>query len=228
MRSLDAGCRLHEVMRKRTATRLISSSAATGPPFPPLLPKCAQTEGPPCLPSLPQCTNRNSRLSLALPSCPSSAVCTNRGPSLSLPSSTPYLTSPPCAQTEDPPFPSPLFPSAQTKGSALPLPLKPPPQRSVHKQRVFPIFSAPPYTHPPTSPQPSAASPPPPAPHLSAVCTNRGPRKEPPMPMATTFFSGLPVTPSHSPLRTLSVKALILSSTSHTSGTTFLPSTLMF
>lgn len=28
--------------------------------------------------------------------------------------------------------------------------------------------------------------------HLSAVCTNRGPKNEPPMPMATTFFKGLP------------------------------------
>mmetsp|Transcript_6597 Transcript_6597/g.16381 ORF Transcript_6597/g.16381 Transcript_6597/m.16381 type:complete len:205 (+) Transcript_6597:1619-2233(+) len=63
---------------------------------------------------------------------------------------------------------------------------------------------------------------------LSAVCTNSGPRKEPPMPMATTFFSGLPVTPTHSPLRTLSEKLLILSSTSHTSGTTLRPSTMIF
>mmetsp|Transcript_4516 Transcript_4516/g.12333 ORF Transcript_4516/g.12333 Transcript_4516/m.12333 type:complete len:211 (+) Transcript_4516:1329-1961(+) len=62
---------------------------------------------------------------------------------------------------------------------------------------------------------------------LSAVCTNRGPRKEPPMPIATTFFRGLPVTPFHSPLRTLLLKSLIFSSTSHTSGTTSRPSTMM-
>ena len=70
---------------------------------------------------------------------------------------------------------------------------------------------------------PSAASPQ----VRSAVCTKRGPRKEPPMPMATTEVSGLPVCPSHSPLRTFSVKSLILSRTSQTSGTTFLPSTLI-
>mmetsp|Transcript_2908 Transcript_2908/g.11465 ORF Transcript_2908/g.11465 Transcript_2908/m.11465 type:complete len:303 (-) Transcript_2908:510-1418(-) len=70
---------------------------------------------------------------------------------------------------------------------------------------------------------PSAASPQ----VRSAVCTKSGPRKEPPMPMATTEVSGLPVCPSHSPLRTFSVKSLILSRTSQTSGTTFLPSTLI-
>mmetsp|Transcript_22982 Transcript_22982/g.68335 ORF Transcript_22982/g.68335 Transcript_22982/m.68335 type:complete len:211 (+) Transcript_22982:2434-3066(+) len=63
---------------------------------------------------------------------------------------------------------------------------------------------------------------------LSAVWTNSGPRKEPPMPIATTDVSGLPVTPVHWPLRTLSLKSLILSSTFQTSGTTFLPSTIMF
>ena len=54
-----------------------------------------------------------------------------------------------------------------------------------------------------------------------AVCTKSGPRKEPPMPMATTFVSGLPVAPTHSPERTRSVNASILSRTSHTLGTTF-------
>mmetsp|Transcript_5888 Transcript_5888/g.16804 ORF Transcript_5888/g.16804 Transcript_5888/m.16804 type:complete len:292 (-) Transcript_5888:193-1068(-) len=57
-----------------------------------------------------------------------------------------------------------------------------------------------------------------------AVCTKSGPRKEPPMPMATTLSMVFPVAPFHSPLRTRSEKSLILSSTSHTSGTTFLPS----
>ena len=47
------------------------------------------------------------------------------------------------------------------------------------------------------------------------------------MPTATTEVRGFPVAPTHSPLRTLSVKSLILSSTSCTSGTTFLPSTLI-
>mmetsp|Transcript_91529 Transcript_91529/g.222278 ORF Transcript_91529/g.222278 Transcript_91529/m.222278 type:complete len:218 (-) Transcript_91529:366-1019(-) len=61
----------------------------------------------------------------------------------------------------------------------------------------------------------------------SDVCTKSGPRKEPPMPTATTEVSGLPVAPTHSPSRTLSVKSLILSRTSQTSGTTFLPSTLI-
>ena len=36
----------------------------------------------------------------------------------------------------------------------------------------------------------------------SAVCTNSGPRKEPPMPMATTSVSAFPVAPFHSPERT--------------------------
>lgn len=36
----------------------------------------------------------------------------------------------------------------------------------------------------------------------SAVCTKRGPRKEPPMPIATTFWMFCPVAPFHSPLRT--------------------------
>lgn len=57
-----------------------------------------------------------------------------------------------------------------------------------------------------------------------AVCTKRGPRKEPPIPMATTSVSGFPVAPSQVPLRTLSVKPLILSSTCQTSGTTSEPS----
>mmetsp|Transcript_18462 Transcript_18462/g.38428 ORF Transcript_18462/g.38428 Transcript_18462/m.38428 type:complete len:355 (+) Transcript_18462:858-1922(+) len=59
-----------------------------------------------------------------------------------------------------------------------------------------------------------------------AVCTKRGPRKLPPMPMATTLLMGLPVAPSHSPLRTALVKCLILSRTRQTSSTTFLPSTI--
>ena len=57
-----------------------------------------------------------------------------------------------------------------------------------------------------------------------AVWTKRGPRKEPPMPMATTSVSAFPVAPSQVPLRTLSVKVLILSSTCQTSGTTSAPS----
>lgn len=57
-----------------------------------------------------------------------------------------------------------------------------------------------------------------------AVCTKSGPRKDPPMPIATTDVSGLPVAPTHSPDRTFSENALILSSTSQTSGTTSLPS----
>lgn len=57
-----------------------------------------------------------------------------------------------------------------------------------------------------------------------AVCTNSGPRKDPPMPITTTDVSGLPVAPFHSPERTFSEKALILSKTSQTSGTTSLPS----
>mmetsp|Transcript_37851 Transcript_37851/g.72533 ORF Transcript_37851/g.72533 Transcript_37851/m.72533 type:complete len:327 (+) Transcript_37851:1310-2290(+) len=61
----------------------------------------------------------------------------------------------------------------------------------------------------------------------SAVSTNRGPRKLPPMPMATTLISGLPEAPTHSPSRTRSEKTLILSSTSCTSGTTFLPSAMI-
>jgi hypothetical protein len=40
------------------------------------------------------------------------------------------------------------------------------------------------------------------APHLSAVCTKRGPRKLPPMPTATTLVRGLPVEPTHLPPRT--------------------------
>mmetsp|Transcript_17756 Transcript_17756/g.30432 ORF Transcript_17756/g.30432 Transcript_17756/m.30432 type:complete len:205 (+) Transcript_17756:1396-2010(+) len=63
---------------------------------------------------------------------------------------------------------------------------------------------------------------------LRAVCTNRGPRKEPPMPTATTFLIGKPVWPTHSPLRTLSVKDLMRSKTAHTSGTTFFPLTITF
>mmetsp|Transcript_2380 Transcript_2380/g.3987 ORF Transcript_2380/g.3987 Transcript_2380/m.3987 type:complete len:211 (-) Transcript_2380:515-1147(-) len=63
---------------------------------------------------------------------------------------------------------------------------------------------------------------------MSAVCTNSGPRKDPPMPMATTSISGFPVAPTHSPLRTISLKTLIFSSTSWTSGTTSLPSTMIF
>lgn len=42
---------------------------------------------------------------------------------------------------------------------------------------------------------------------LSAVCTNNGPSAEPPMPTDTTCVSGLPVTPTHSPLRTRSARA---------------------
>mmetsp|Transcript_7556 Transcript_7556/g.25967 ORF Transcript_7556/g.25967 Transcript_7556/m.25967 type:complete len:301 (+) Transcript_7556:859-1761(+) len=61
---------------------------------------------------------------------------------------------------------------------------------------------------------------------LSAVCTKSGPRKEPPMPIATTSLMGFPVAPSHSPFLTWSEKALILSSTVQTSFTTFFPSTM--
>jgi hypothetical protein len=39
----------------------------------------------------------------------------------------------------------------------------------------------------------------------SAVCTKSGPSAEPPMPIATTLVSGLPVTPFHSAPRTRSV-----------------------
>mmetsp|Transcript_41488 Transcript_41488/g.98302 ORF Transcript_41488/g.98302 Transcript_41488/m.98302 type:complete len:209 (-) Transcript_41488:414-1040(-) len=58
---------------------------------------------------------------------------------------------------------------------------------------------------------------------VSAVCTKSGPRKEPPIPMATTSVRGFPVLPRRSPLRTLSLRALIRSSTSQTIGTTFTP-----
>lgn len=57
-----------------------------------------------------------------------------------------------------------------------------------------------------------------------AVWTKSGPRKEPPMPTATTEVRGFPVAPFHSPDLTFSEKALILSSTSQTSGTTSFPS----
>lgn len=81
----------------------------------------------------------------------------------------------------------------------------------------------------------------------SAVCTNRGPKKLPPMPIATTSFKGFPVAPTYQtckvlevqrvlepmnnkeqrftqePLRTFSEKSWILSRTFQTSGTTFFP-----
>ena len=47
------------------------------------------------------------------------------------------------------------------------------------------------------------------------------------MPTLTMFLIRLPVWPFHSPPRTRSQKAAILSSTSWTSGTTFLPSTVI-
>mmetsp|Transcript_31611 Transcript_31611/g.57422 ORF Transcript_31611/g.57422 Transcript_31611/m.57422 type:complete len:205 (-) Transcript_31611:467-1081(-) len=61
-----------------------------------------------------------------------------------------------------------------------------------------------------------------------AVCTKRGPRKLPPMPMATTLRSFLPVTPFHSPLRIFSLNDWILSKTCQTSGTTSTPSATIF
>ena len=54
-----------------------------------------------------------------------------------------------------------------------------------------------------------------------------GPRSEPPMPILTTLRMRLPVWPFHAPLRTRSANSAILSSTAWTSGTTFLPSTMM-
>ncbi len=45
--------------------------------------------------------------------------------------------------------------------------------------------------------------------------------------MLTTFLIGRPVNPSHAPLRTFAAKALILASTSCTSGTTSRPPTRM-
>ena len=54
-----------------------------------------------------------------------------------------------------------------------------------------------------------------------------GPRSEPPMPMFTTFFTGLPVWPVHAPERTRSLKSAILRNTPCTCGTTFSPSTSM-
>mmetsp|Transcript_15218 Transcript_15218/g.32792 ORF Transcript_15218/g.32792 Transcript_15218/m.32792 type:complete len:211 (+) Transcript_15218:1285-1917(+) len=63
---------------------------------------------------------------------------------------------------------------------------------------------------------------------LRAVWQKRGPRKDPPMPMATTSVRGFPVTPFHSPPRTMLLKFLILSSTSCTSGTTSSPSAMIF
>ncbi len=59
----------------------------------------------------------------------------------------------------------------------------------------------------------------------SASYAIAGPRSEPPMPMLTTFRMRLPVWPVHSPERTRSANAAILSSTSCTPGTTFSPST---
>lgn len=47
------------------------------------------------------------------------------------------------------------------------------------------------------------------------------------MPTHTTFFSGLPVCPTHSPDRTRSEKSLIESRTLQTPGTTLAPSSSM-
>ena len=58
-----------------------------------------------------------------------------------------------------------------------------------------------------------------------ASYTMTGPRSDPPIPMFTTVVIGLPVTPTHSPLRTLSAKAYTLASTLCTSGMTSVPST---
>ena len=66
----------------------------------------------------------------------------------------------------------------------------------------------PPFPHTPTPPP--VPQPPPLACCMatgwvaSAVCTKSGPSAEPPMPIATTLVSGLPVTPFQSPPRTLS------------------------
>mmetsp|Transcript_68541 Transcript_68541/g.201182 ORF Transcript_68541/g.201182 Transcript_68541/m.201182 type:complete len:272 (+) Transcript_68541:236-1051(+) len=57
--------------------------------------------------------------------------------------------------------------------------------------------------------------------------TNSTPRYEPPMPMQTTSVSGFPVKPVKAPERTCSENAFMASRTECTSGTTFLPSTLM-
>mmetsp|Transcript_19906 Transcript_19906/g.52132 ORF Transcript_19906/g.52132 Transcript_19906/m.52132 type:complete len:273 (-) Transcript_19906:100-918(-) len=62
---------------------------------------------------------------------------------------------------------------------------------------------------------------------LRASQRNSGPRYEPPMPTATTVVSGLPVEPSHAPLRTRSLKSAMASSTVCTSATMSTPSTSM-
>src|SRR6516164_4661329 len=54
-----------------------------------------------------------------------------------------------------------------------------------------------------------------------------GPRSEPPIPTLMTLRMRLPVWPVQAPLRTRLEKALILSRTAWTSGTTFFPSTTM-
>ncbi len=80
---------------------------------------------------------------------------------------------------------------------------------------------------------PSLPSQPPSPPHTqnttyrNAVCTNNGPRNDPPIPIATTFVNGRPVTPRHSPERTLFVNSLMRSNTSHTSSTTLRPLSFM-
>src|SRR6478736_102170 len=60
---------------------------------------------------------------------------------------------------------------------------------------------------------------------LRASCARTGPRSEPPMPMFTTVATRSPVTPVHSPERTLSANAATFASTSCTSASTSWPST---
>mmetsp|Transcript_49054 Transcript_49054/g.59383 ORF Transcript_49054/g.59383 Transcript_49054/m.59383 type:complete len:272 (+) Transcript_49054:811-1626(+) len=62
---------------------------------------------------------------------------------------------------------------------------------------------------------------------FKASHTITGPRSDPPIPIFTIVSIDFPVWPFHTPLRTFSVKTLILASVSFTSGMTSLPSTRM-
>jgi hypothetical protein len=62
---------------------------------------------------------------------------------------------------------------------------------------------------------------------LRASYAMAGPRSDPPMPMLTTFRTGLPVWPFHSPDRTRLDTVAIRSSTAWTCFTTSSPSTTM-
>mmetsp|Transcript_8509 Transcript_8509/g.22403 ORF Transcript_8509/g.22403 Transcript_8509/m.22403 type:complete len:273 (-) Transcript_8509:222-1040(-) len=61
----------------------------------------------------------------------------------------------------------------------------------------------------------------------SASYTNSGPRYEPPIPIATTSVSGLPVAPTNDPPRTAAENSAILARTARTCSTTFSPSTMI-